>query len=846
KKFYGRRHGRTDNTVGFREVAEMTPGPTNGFLITSMTGQEFKSYSEVRLLLEQYHQDIYGDQPANRNMTSTDESRKDPMFGEASDTRAEDRVAQLQPFFEDSKDSGDELEAELKQMRNVRRHFRQLKTLCHNVIFITVNERVSQADPDLIVRRIFDDVEKTKVQQTRYTFKIYPIMSSFKSNVTSAKDAISSIINSKLSEQLSHPLANKPRLKYFIEFQVRGSYTAGKQDREKIIEAVASQVGILKPDWIVSRNECDVMIMIVALRKICCMTLLTNYFHYSKYNIHEFNKIHARDFDDKSSEKPTPRVPQNSGHVTKAQKRRDAKAAKRAEQIQRIEEAEKADENPQRRIEIEKLESLLSSHNLAIHDVESDGDCLYNALRHQLILAGDSNQESTHTVNQLRQSTRDYLAAHSERFLPFMTNDNGDPMSEQEYKKYCSNITNTKTWGGQIEITALAEVLARPIHVFQAEGQSPIISTPANASGKSPLLIAIANQTSQLSTKVENNKQKMQLYTTVIAILGMVSLAHSAATVADVDCSKLEHAFDDLGAAQGWSFMNKEHLPAREAGEFKAKCKSSDEAIKTLKLYNVKCHKSLTKQVIKAILDTRDAMMQEYCNDDAKSKAALASINCLYDKALEKVKAAESRAIVSPQVLFDSKIDDEKERLKRACCDVLENKQHFLNATNDGCSEHKSIYEAYIDSYTSSSMSLICPENLLKGQECGSLKPLATEGVKPKYSFFLNPLIKIKGASKMPKVAENQTTTIMSKQSRQNGISRDTLMKHNSANRTVSSWISLRELAEQDSDSIDADEFHLLLKLAIALLKPHYSVKIRFVAPKVCLSIKFVRLSSKL
>ena len=57
----------------------------------------------------------------------------------------------------------------------------------------------------------------------------------------------------------------------------------------------------------------------------------------------------------------------------------------------------------------------------------------------------------------------------------------------EEFERYCENILNPSTWGGQIELLALSRVLSLPIHVIQADadvivhnehcGGQPIILT---------------------------------------------------------------------------------------------------------------------------------------------------------------------------------------------------------------------------------------------------------------------------------------------------------------------------------------------------------------------------------
>ena len=84
---------------------------------------------------------------------------------------------------------------------------------------------------------------------------------------------------------------------------------------------------------------------------------------------------------------------------------------------------------------------------LSIHDITSDGDCLYNSVAHQLkIVAG-----VTQNVAELRRGVADVLRRHVDDFLPFLSNPRtGEPLSETEFEKYCQDLVQKPVWGGQV------------------------------------------------------------------------------------------------------------------------------------------------------------------------------------------------------------------------------------------------------------------------------------------------------------------------------------------------------------------------------------------------------------
>ncbi|GBL87969.1 OTU domain-containing protein 6B [Araneus ventricosus] len=164
--------------------------------------------------------------------------------------------------------------------------------------------------------------------------------------------------------------------------------------------------------------------------------------------------------------------------LSKAQKRRNKKSQKEKERVKAIAEQELENLTGNRFIESAEIAKKLSERQLAIHEVPSDGNCLYTAIEHQL---STLNLEKM-TVKSLRELTSKYLLSHKEDYLPFLTDpDTGDTLSDEQYIKYCEDIINTTAWGGQIEIQVLSKICGKPIEVIQAEGPSIIAGDEASS-----------------------------------------------------------------------------------------------------------------------------------------------------------------------------------------------------------------------------------------------------------------------------------------------------------------------------------------------------------------------------
>lgn len=156
---------------------------------------------------------------------------------------------------------------------------------------------------------------------------------------------------------------------------------------------------------------------------------------------------------------------------SKAQRKREKKEMnEKARQAQIIEE-EKLNKNSPRIVETKKIDALLKARDLRIFSVPSDGDCLYNAVKHQLRITERFPTE----VQKLRFLTADYIEANKDSLIFYMTNpETNECLTDEEFHNYCELIRTTKAWGGQIEINALSNVLKVPIEVLQATGNPTI------------------------------------------------------------------------------------------------------------------------------------------------------------------------------------------------------------------------------------------------------------------------------------------------------------------------------------------------------------------------------------
>lgn len=156
--------------------------------------------------------------------------------------------------------------------------------------------------------------------------------------------------------------------------------------------------------------------------------------------------------------------------VSRAQKRRSKKENEEKERDRRIQEQEEENKKGPRVKEINTIKELLQCQGLQLYNIPADGNCLYCAVNHQLQIRG----KEEYSIEKLREITANFMRENKDDFLPFMCNDSEEPLTDEQFEKYCKNIETTKFWGGQIELKALSNALKCPIKIIQASGPPTI------------------------------------------------------------------------------------------------------------------------------------------------------------------------------------------------------------------------------------------------------------------------------------------------------------------------------------------------------------------------------------
>ncbi|VDN06454.1 unnamed protein product [Thelazia callipaeda] len=185
-------------------------------------------------------------------------------------------------------------------------------------------------------------------------------------------------------------------------------------------------------------------------------------------NRHELELAKLRPFEAETSVSSDSKK-QREPHVSKAQKRREKKLELFKKREETILQTKANTRNNPSRIEREAIENYLRKRGLTLHEIVSDGDCLYSAVAHQLSLRtlGEFKSED------IRQKASAYMRKHKDDFLPFLLNEDGNPLHEFEFDEYCMKVEKScrdgGVWGGEPELRAISCALEWPVEVIQQE-----------------------------------------------------------------------------------------------------------------------------------------------------------------------------------------------------------------------------------------------------------------------------------------------------------------------------------------------------------------------------------------
>lgn len=109
------------------------------------------------------------------------------------------------------------------------------------------------------------------------------------------------------------------------------------------------------------------------------------------------------------------------------------------------------------------LRDLIHNGKRQIIEMESDGNCLFRAISHQL----HQDYGAKHDI--IRHEVCNYLEKNEKDFSVYLLMDE-DEEDVREFESYVREMREDGTWGGDVEIVCAARLYRRNIMIFSASG----------------------------------------------------------------------------------------------------------------------------------------------------------------------------------------------------------------------------------------------------------------------------------------------------------------------------------------------------------------------------------------
>lgn len=180
---------------------------------------------------------------------------------------------------ENGKESNEDIEDEInKEIDSLKmksspgqRRFQAVDTGANSCVFI----KTTVEDPIQLVRSVYEDVEKTKQQKGRYLLRLVPIEVTCKAYIEDIR---------KTADQLFDKHFRCDPSTFCIFFNKRNNNSVL---RDEVIEALACIITDKNIGHKADLKHPKLAVVIEIIKGICCMSVLTDYMKFKKYNIYE-------------------------------------------------------------------------------------------------------------------------------------------------------------------------------------------------------------------------------------------------------------------------------------------------------------------------------------------------------------------------------------------------------------------------------------------------------------------------------------------------------------------------------------------------------------------------------
>ncbi|XP_026808344.1 THUMP domain-containing protein 1 [Rhopalosiphum maidis] len=190
-------------------------------------------------------------------------------YSEEKDKSSED----ISSTVEESTDIMDSLDTELESLSKKDnadwKKFNPSVTGVGNCIFISTTVE----DPCDLMYKILEDIERTKVQKTKFLLRMLPILITCKANLISIKSVCTNLLSKYFSTEPTT---------FAIMFNHRYNNSVR---RDEVIKELANQVVSFGQHTVDLSGGAKMTIIVEVVKSVCCLSVVRDYGRFCKFNL---------------------------------------------------------------------------------------------------------------------------------------------------------------------------------------------------------------------------------------------------------------------------------------------------------------------------------------------------------------------------------------------------------------------------------------------------------------------------------------------------------------------------------------------------------------------------------
>ena len=251
----------------------MVPG-AKGFLLFC-NHHEKETVREGYRILNQFADEIYGKEEAPMKQPNTD--KKDEVPSEDEDDDDVDAALEKEKLALD----------EVAAKEGVERRFQVVDSGVQNLVFI----RTTVESPVELAESIMKEVQKSGTQISRYLLRLVPVEVTCKAFSENVEEAAKPLISKRFHD--------KGEVSYCIQFKSRLNGSLGREEAYKTIGKMVKEAN---PQCKVEFKNPEYVILVEVMKSFCCISILSNYFDFKKYNLLELANVKQSDGDQQAND----------------------------------------------------------------------------------------------------------------------------------------------------------------------------------------------------------------------------------------------------------------------------------------------------------------------------------------------------------------------------------------------------------------------------------------------------------------------------------------------------------------------------------------------------------------